>query len=202
VTAPCAAFTPTASTTPTLVQSSVDNTNRGEWVLTYDVDDTSGNSADSVTFAVIMQDKVKPTICCMLYSVDLVLVAVCFAPLLLLLLLLLRLLPLLHLLLVDHIHAGTDWLRQLADRRKVPKRKMRTKETKAKKRPRKQTKEVDEEKEAGADGGVLRASGADVADDEDEDEDEKDDEDVEIDEHDDECRCSADGRGGKPGAVT
>ena len=58
---PCAAFTPTASTTPTLVQSSVDNTKRGEWVLTYDVDDTSGNSADSVTFAVIMQDKVKPT---------------------------------------------------------------------------------------------------------------------------------------------
>jgi hypothetical protein len=38
----------------------------------------------------------------------------------------------------------------------------------------------------------------------DEDEDEKDDEDEEIDEHihDDEGGCVADGRGGKPGAVT
>jgi hypothetical protein len=54
---------------------------------------------------------------------------------------------------------------------------MRTKEKKAKKRPRKQMKmtmimtrrEVDEEKGAGDAGGMLRASGADVAGDEDED---------------------------------
>jgi hypothetical protein len=60
--------------------------------------------------------------------------------------------------------------------------------------------EVDEENGAGTDGGVLRASGADVTDDEDEDE--KDDEHDENDEHDDEGGCSGDGKGRKPGAVT
>merc|ERR1711959_668150 len=52
---------PNTPRSPSPAQTGIDLTLRGEWVITYDVEDAAGNAAEKVQFALILVDTDKPS---------------------------------------------------------------------------------------------------------------------------------------------